>query len=221
MRILVVIEEQSMRQILKKSLEAECYAVDITTNSAKGMQMVDNNHYSALIIDDGVPEMSGLEFTEKIRQFGSSTPILILSANSDVSVKAEILNAGADDYLAKPYSVVELLARLKALLRRPNQLTIEVYRVHDLMLDVKRHIVKRGENNIYLTRKEFSFLKYLLQNRGIVLSRSMIIENVWGVGADPFSNTIESHIMSLRKKIDTPDKEKLIHTITGRGYKIE
>ena len=221
MRILVVVEEQEMREKLTKSLEAECLAVETSTDCVKANNLLINSHYGAIILDDEILNTNCVGYVEEIRNQGYGVPILVLSSDSNVVVKAEILDAGADDYLSKPFSTIELLARIKALLRRPNQVVVEKYRIHDLVLDSKRHIVKRGDKKIYLTRKEFSFLKYLLQNKGIVLSRSMIIENVWGMGADPFSNTIESHIMSIRKKIDTPGKKKLIHTITGRGYKIE
>lgn len=221
MRILVVEDEKEIRNYLKKSLEAECYAVDTADNGEKGLDLARNSKYDLLLLDNIMPKRTGKEMCEILRKEGRNVPILMLSVRSEATTKVDLLNAGADDYLTKPFSIDELSARIKALLRRPKIIEREIYKLNDLTLDVSRHAVKRGNKEIYLARKEFALLNYLMQNRGIVLSRSMIMEHVWDMSADPFSNTIESHIVSLRKKIDVSGKKKLIHTIQGRGYKID
>ncbi len=221
MRILVVEDEKEIRNFLKKSLEAECYAVDTADNGEKGLDFARNNKYDLLLLDNIMPKRTGKEMCEALRKEGRNVPILMLSVKSEATTKVDLLNAGADDYLTKPFSIDELSARIKALLRRPNKIEQEIYKLDNLTLDVSRHAAKRGNREIYLARKEFALLSYLMQNKGIVLSRSMIMEHVWDMSADPFSNTIESHIVSLRKKIDVKGKKKLIHTIQGRGYKID
>jgi DNA-binding response OmpR family regulator len=147
-----------------------------------------------------------------------STPILILSVQSDIEQKISLLNCGADDYLAKPFSFAELSARVRALLRRPKQLEPSQLIVDDLILDRKTYTASRNQKTIYLTPKEFSLLEYLMKNQGTVVSRGMIMEHVWDNSVDPFSNSIETHIMNLRRKIDHGNKHKLIRTVPGRGY---
>ena len=214
-------DEKEIRNYLKKSLESECYAVDLAEDGEKGIKCALANNYDLICLDNIMPKKTGKEVCETLRQRGISTPIIMLSVKSEVTTKVDLLNAGADDYLTKPFSIDELSARMKALLRRPSAIEKEVYKIDNLYVDYNRHLVKRGDKNITLTRKELALLKYLMQNRGTVLSKSMIMEHVWDIGVDPFSNTIESHILSLRKKIDIPREKKLIHTISGRGYKLE
>src|SRR3989339_1829193 len=221
MRILIVEDEVEILNFLKKSLENECYVVDAAKDGEKGSYLARTNHYDLIILDNIMPKKTGLEVCEDIRKDGKNTPILILSVKSEITTKVDLFNAGADDYLTKPFSVDELLARIKALLRRPKQIESEVLQTNDLILDVSKHEVTRGGQEINLTRKEFMLLKYMMKNQGTVLSRSMIMEHVWDMSVDPFSNTIESHIVSLRKKVDLPGKKKLIRTVAGRGYKIE
>jgi two-component system, OmpR family, response regulator len=221
MRVLVVEDETEIRNYLKKSLEAECFVADAAEDGEKGSYLARTNDYDLIILDNIMPKKNGLEVCEDIRKDGKNTPILVLSVKSETTTKVDLLNAGADDYLTKPFSLDELLARSKALLRRPKEIKSEILTIDDLELDASRHRVTRRSEEIYLTRKEFMLLEYLIKNRGIVLSRSMIMEHVWDMSVDPFSNTIDSHIMSLRKKIDTGHKKKLIHTIPGRGYKLE
>jgi DNA-binding response OmpR family regulator len=144
-----------------------------------------------------------------------------LSVKSETSNKVAFLNAGADDYLTKPFSFEELIARIRALLRRPQEIQSDILEIGGLELDSKRHIVKRDGEEIYLTRKEFLLLEYLMKNQGTVLSRGMILEHVWDMNADPFSNTIETHIMTLRKKLDHERQSRLIQTVPGIGYKFD
>lgn len=221
MRLLIVEDEVEILNFLKKSLESECYVVDTAKDGERGSYLARTNEYDLIILDNIMPKKTGLEVCEDIRKDGKNTPILILSVKSEITTKVDLFNAGADDYLTKPFSVDELLARIKALLRRPKQIESEVLQINDLTLDVSKHEVMRGGQEINLTRKEFMLLKYMMKNQGTVLSRSMIMEHVWDMSVDPFSNTIESHIVSLRKKVDLPGKKKLIRTVAGRGYRIE
>ncbi len=221
MRILIVEDEKDIRDFVAKSLKAESFAVDTAADGEKGSFLARTNDYDLIILDNIMPKKSGLQVCEEIRKDGKTVPILILSVKSETTAKVDLLNAGADDYLTKPFSLDELLARVRALLRRPTQIENEILQIDDLIVDTSRQTVRRGGKDIYLTRKEFALLKYLLKNQGIVLSRGMIMEHVWDMTADPFSNTIESHILSLRRKIDTKGKKKLIHTVPGRGYKID
>lgn len=221
MRVLVVEDEKDIGHFLKVGLEAELFTVDIAEDGDRGLYLARTNDYDVLILDNILPKKMGIEICRELRILGKNMPIIVLSVKSDTTTKVELLNAGADDYLIKPFSFEELLARVRALMRRPQQLEDEVYEIDDLKLDTKRHTIKRGGKEVYLTRKEFMLLEYLLRNKGIVLSRGMILEHVWDMDTDPFSNTIESHILSLRKKIDSSGKRKLIHTVPGRGYKLE
>jgi len=221
MKILVVEDEKEIRNFLRRSLEAECFVVDAAEDGERGSFMARTNDYDVVVLDNIMPKKNGLKVCEEIRADGKNTPILVLSVKSEVTSKVDLLNAGADDYLTKPFSLDELMARVKALLRRPKQLKQEILTMDNLMLDVNKHTVTRGKKEIYLTRKEFTLLKYFLMNPGTPLSRSMIMEHVWDMSADPFSNTIEAHVASLRRKIDDRGEIRLIHTLPGRGYKME
>jgi two-component system copper resistance phosphate regulon response regulator CusR len=221
MRILVVEDEKEIRGFVRKTLEAECYAVDTAGNGKDGLEMAQSGHYDLIVLDNIMPKMNGKDMCQALRRDGKEVPILMLSVKTESTTKVDLLNAGVDDYLTKPFSVDELLARIKALLRRPKHLEKEIYELNDLSVDATRHLVKRGGKEAHLTRQEVTLLVYLPKNKGIMLSRSMLMEHVWDMSADPFSNTIEAHIKSLRKKIDTPGKTKLIHTLPGRGYKID
>jgi len=221
MRILIIEDEKEIAEFLKKSLEAENYVVDIAYDGEKGSFLARTNDYDIILLDNIMPKKTGKQVCEEIRRDGKNVPILMISVKSEVTTKVDLLNAGADDYLTKPFSLDELLARIRALLRRPKKIETEILKIDDLVLDTSKHKVMRGDKEIYLTKKEFMLLKYLMKNVGIVLSRGMILEHVWDMSVDAFSNTIESHIRSLRRKIDLPGKKKLIHTIPGFGYKID
>ncbi len=221
MRALIVEDEKQILNFLKKSLQAEHFAVDTAEDGEKGSFLARTNDYDLILLDNIMPKKTGQEVCEEIRSEGINIPILVLSVKSEITTKVDLLNAGADDYMTKPFSLDELMARIKALLRRPKEIESEILKIDGLTLDTSKHIVKQGDKDIYLTRKEFTLLKYLMRNQGIVLSRSMIMEHVWDMSVDPFSNTIESHINSLRKKINIKGKKKLIHTVPGRGYKID
>ena len=169
-----------------------------------------------------LPKMNGNEICQAIRAMKNHVPIIMLSAIDEARKKVELFNCGADDYISKPFSFEELLARIKALLRRPQKIESNILQMDELCLDKNSKSVFYGNKQIHLTRKEFLLLEYLMENQGIVLSRGMILEKIWDMNADPFSNTIESHIATLRKKIN-PHKTKkgeLIQTVSGRGYMI-
>ena len=220
MRILLVEDEKQVADFLIMSLEAECFAVDHAPDGEQGSFLARTNDYDLLILDNLLPGKSGREICADVRQMGREVPILILSVQSDTTAKIDLLNAGADDYLSKPFSLQELTARVRALLRRPHQIAESKLTIGDLTLDPHKHRVTRGKREILLTRKEFMFLEYLLKNKDTVLSRGMILEHVWDMTADPFSNTIEAHVRTLRKKIDAGETLKLIHTVAGIGYRI-
>lgn len=220
MRILVVEDDKNIAEFLKFSLKAEGFIVDCAQDGESGSYMARTNKYDLVILDNVLPKKDGYQICHEIRADGSTVPIILLSVRSEIETKVKLLNAGVDDYLVKPYSFEELLARIKALLRRPQKIEKEVLMVEDLTLDLNNHTVKRGDKEIQLTLKEFCLLEYLMRNSNKVLSRGMIMEHVWDSDIDPFSNTIETHIFNLRRKIGQGNQKKLIHTVSGRGYKI-
>jgi len=177
------------------------------------------NAYDAVILDWVMPKKLGPEVCAEIRASGKTMPIIFLTVSSEVASKVQALELGADDYLTKPFSFQELLARLRAVLRRPTQTISEILTVEDLIMDVTKQTVHRQQEELKLTRKEFMLLEYLLRNKGGVISRSELLEHVQDSSVDIFSNTIESHIVSLRKKLNGSRRKELIHTISGRGYK--
>ena len=221
MKLLIVEDDEKIRGFLKESLEAEYYAVDAVADGENGSYLARTNDYDLLILDYQLPNKTGLDICREVREAEKTMPILVLSVKSETVTKTQLLDAGADDYLTKPFVLSELLARVRALLRRPTGIVDDILLAGDLELDINRNIVKKREKPIELTRKEFMLLKYLMQNRGTVVSRGMILEHVWDMSVDIFSNTIESHILSLRKKLkDQKGPDQLIQTVPGRGYKI-
>jgi DNA-binding response OmpR family regulator len=220
MRILVVEDQHDAARTLKEKLEAECYAVDVEHDGERAFYRARTNEYDLILLDNILPGKTGPEICSDLREYKISTPILILSVQSDIQDKIKLLNCGADDYLAKPFSYTELSARARALLRRPRGVEGKKLSVGDLNLDRATYSAMRGSKTIRLTPKEFSLLEYLIKNQGKVLSRRMILEHVWDDIADPFSNNIETHITNLRKKVDRGHAKKLIHTAHGQGYKI-
>jgi two-component system, OmpR family, response regulator len=221
MRILVVEDDLKINDFLKMSLEAEYFAVDTAHEGDEGFYLGRTNEYDLIILDSMLPGKHGLEICKDLRELGITTPIIGLSVRSETVNKVGFLNAGADDYLTKPFSFEELMARIRALLRRPHGIHTDIIEIGTLELDTKKHIVKKNGKEVYLTRKEFLLLEYLMKNPGTALSRGMILEHVWDMNADPFSNTIETHIMTLRRKIDYEVSSRLIRTVPGVGYKID
>lgn len=221
MRILIVEDDPQINNFLTASLRSEYFLVDSVQDGEKGLYLAQTNEYDLIILDYILPHVTGLEICEKLRQNEIASPIIGLSVKSDIANKVQFLNAGADDYLTKPFSFEELHARIRALLRRPNILNSDIIEISDIVLNIKTHTVTKAAKLVYLTKKEFALLEYLMRNRGTVISRGMLLEHVWDMNADPFSNTIETHIMTLRRKVDNNRKSRLIHTVPGIGYKFD
>ena len=218
MRVLIVEDEKRIRDFLKEHLKSDYYEIDVAADGQKGLEFMKINNYDLVILDNVLPKKTGLEVCTEARKAGVTSPILVLSVLSDSKQKIALLEAGADDYLAKPFSFKELQARMTALLRRPKIIQQDVLQIQDIQLNTATHEVLVGNKELLLTRKEFMLLRYFMSNVGLVLSRGMLIEHVWDMNADPFSNTIEAHIVSLRKKLGG-GSQKYIQTISGRGYK--
>lgn len=220
MRILIIEDDSNLREILKTSLESEGFIVDTTDNGESGSYIARTNSYNLIILDNILPKKSGLLVCREIKTVAKNVPILVISIITEEAEKVTLLDSGADDYISKPFSYIELVARIKALLRRPYNIQEPVLTLDDLTLDTVSQNVSRGKKRIYLTRKEFILLECLMRQTGRVVSRGQIIDQVWESDSDPFSNTLETHIRNLRKKVDLKHR-KLIHTISGRGYKID
>jgi DNA-binding response OmpR family regulator len=221
MRVLVVEDDGDLRQSVVSCLAQESFAVDEAADGVEGLYLGRLNEYDLVVTDYALPGKDGLELCAGLREHGKTMPILVLSVKGTVPDKVALLDRGADDYLVKPFSYEEFVARVRALLRRPPQLAEPVITVGDLTIDSARQVVQCGSREVYLTRKEFSLLEYLARHQGTVVSRSMLMEHVWNMDRDLFSNTIEAHILNLRKKLAVRTKRKLIHTVSGRGYKVE
>ena len=221
MRILLVEDDVAIARSLKEGLEDEAYAVDVVHDGDEGYRTATADDYDVIILDVMLPEMNGYEVCRVLRKDGNQTPILMLTARDAERDIVEGLDMGADDYLAKPFSFEVLLARLRALLRRPNEKLEEVLRVCDLTLDPSSKKVMRASQEISLTAKEYAVLEYLMRNAGKVLSKEQIISHVWDFDADVLPNNVELFIMFLRRKIDKSFGSKLIHTVPGFGYKLE
>lgn len=222
MRILVVEDERKIARALVAALKQEKYAVDICYDGTEAYAMADAIKYDLMIFDRMIPgDYDGLSLTKKLRSQGNHTPILMLTALSTVRDKTNGLDGGADDYLTKPFALDELLARVRALMRRPKISSESILKIADLTIDLNSHKVRRNGNDIELTNKEFSLLEYLARNKGMPLSKNQIIEHVWDFDADILPNNIEVHISYLRDKIDKKYTKKLIQTVRGVGYKID
>lgn len=222
MRLLLVEDEQKIANALKRGLEQEAYAVDVAYDGQEGLNRALTGRYDLLILDRMLPNISdGLDICRAVRREGNKQPILMLTARDGTRDRVEGLDGGADDYLVKPFSFEELLARVRALLRRPEQATDTVLRVADLELTPGAFDVRRTGRRIELSRKEFALLEYLMRNPGRVLTKDQLIAHVWDFDADILPNTVEAFIAALRHKIDKPfDGPALIHTVRGFGYRL-
>jgi DNA-binding response OmpR family regulator len=223
MRILLVEDDHKIANAIKKGLEQESYAVDLAFDSKEGIGSALTFDYDLIILDRMLPgNIDGIDICRVIRKKKRSVPVLMLTAKDKIADRVEGLNAGADDYLIKPFAFVELLARIKALLRRPNKTLGTVLNIEDLKLDTITFKVERGDKTITLSSTEFRLLEYLMRNPNRILTKDNIIEHVWDYDADILPNTVEVYVGYLRNKIDKPFKNKteLIQTVRGFGYKI-
>ena len=223
MRILVVEDEHRIATSIKSGLVQERHTVDLAFRGDDGYDLASENSYELIILDRMLPGLDGLDVCRKLRSKNIHTPILILTAKSRTADKIEGLDGGADDYLTKPFSFEELLARIRALSRRPEKSVNNELKISDLSLDSKTFKVYRKSKAIELSKKEFSVLEFLMKNANKVISKEQLIENVWDYDADILPNTIEVNIRNLRNKIEKPfkDAKSLIKTVRGFGYKVE
>lgn len=220
MRLLVVEDEKRIADFLSRGLESAGYAVDLTASGQQALELIQSADYDLIILDLMLPDMDGLDVLARIRNRKVSPPVMILSARNAVDDRVKGLELGADDYLVKPFAFVELLARVRALLRRGQPMP-ERLQVGDLVLDCIRRKVTRAGQPIELAPKEFSILEYMMRNPGRPLSRTMIVEHVWDMDYDGLTNIVDVYIRHLRRKIDEGWPTKLIHTVRGIGYMLE
>ncbi|MCA9461431.1 MAG: response regulator transcription factor [Nitrospira sp.] len=218
MRILVVEDEPKVASFIRRALEEESYAVDVCGDGPGGLDWAQTVNYDLIILDLMLPGLPGVEVLKRVRAAGIKTPVLILTARSEVDQRVKGLDAGADDYLTKPFAIEELLARARALLRRAGGAPTGVLQVDDLILNPVTREVTRAGQRLEMTTKEYALLEYLMRNAGRVLTRSMITEHVWDLDFDTFTNVIDVYISYLRNKIDKGREKSLIQTVRGSGY---
>jgi len=222
MRVLIVEDERKVAQFLKKGFQSEAFAVDIASDGAEGARLALSEAYDAIILDLMLPKINGIELLEEIRREGVDTPILILTAKSEVEDRVKGLNAGADDYLPKPFSFSEVLARVRAIVRRSSaDVRSSVLEMGDIRMDLLTRSVVRGSKPITLTNKEFELLEYLLRNKGRVLSRVTLTEHIWDMDFDTETNVVDVLVNRLRRKLEEGFATKVIHTIRGVGYSMK
>ncbi len=221
MRMLVVEDEHKIAGAIKRGLEQESYAVDVAYDSDSGLSMAIGEDYDLIILDRMLPGLiEGIDIAKEVRANGIHTPILFLTAKDSISDRVIGLNAGADDYLVKPFAFEELIARVRALLRRPHEAVPTVLKLDDIEMNVSSGIVKRGGKLVTLSAKEYALLEYMIRNQNMVLSKNQIINHVWDYDADILPNTVEVFIGYLRNKLERPFRgPKIIHTVRGFGYK--
>ena len=218
MRLLVVEDERDLNRVISKRLESEGYSVDRCYNGEEALEFIDAGEFDAIIMDIMMPKLSGIEVLKTLRARGDGTPVLLLTAKDSISDRVEGLDAGAQDYLVKPFAFEELLARIRVMTRKLAGSTTNEFSAGDLVLDISRRTVTRAGKEILLSAKEFEILEYMMRNKGIVLSREKIENHVWNFDYSGGTNVVDVYIRYLRKKIDEDYPEKLIHTIRGAGY---
>lgn len=218
MRVLLVEDDPRIARFVSQGLREQTYAVDVTADGEDALYKASVNDYDAVILDVLIPGCDGFEVCRELRAAGSNVPVIMLTARDAIQDRIAGLDSGADDYLTKPFEVMELLARLRALLRRGHVVRPATITIADLVIDTRAHHVMRAGRRIELTAKEYALLEYLARERGRVLGRAEIAEHVWDENFDPFSNLIDVNINRLRRKIDDPFSAHLIHTRRGEGY---
>jgi DNA-binding response OmpR family regulator len=218
MRILVVEDEKKTASFIRKALQAEGFAVDVCHNGEDALSAPAVTPYDVIVLDIMLPGRDGLSLLRHWRQNRQSTPVLLLSARGEVNERVEGLNIGADDYLPKPFALVELIARVRALTRRSGENKSVVLKVADLSLDTVTHLAERGGKRIELTAREYRLLEYLMRSAGRLCGRMMILEKVWDYSFDPGTNLVDVYVKRLRQKVDADFEPKLLHTVRGTGY---
>jgi heavy metal response regulator len=221
MKILLIEDDKHIIGFLKKGLKEEGYLVEVAYDGEDGLCLAENEGFDLIILDILLPKLDGFELCRRLRAKGNSTLILMLTAKDDIEDRVRGLDVGADDYLVKPFAFEELLARIRALMRRQKNAEGSVLKVGDLTLNLLTREAKRGEITIELTAKEFELLRFLVYHPGQVFTRTQIVEHVWGYDFDYYSNVVDVYIKYLREKVDNPFEHKLIHTVRGMGYKIQ
>lgn len=218
MRILVAEDERDLNEILCKKLRSEDYCVDGCFDGEEALDYLESVEYDAVVLDIMMPKRNGLQVVEQLRRQGNRTPVLFLTARDSIDDRVTGLDAGADDYLVKPFAFDELLARLRVMTRKHSGERSNLFTIDDLTLDIRSKRVERGGVELKLSAKEYALLEYLIRNKGVVLSRIQIEENIWGFDYEGSSNIVDVYIRYLRRKIDKDHPVKLIHTIRGSGY---
>jgi len=220
MRVLLVEDDPALAESVERYLRQEGFAVDAVASAAAALRESRIFDYDVVVLDLNLPDADGLDVCRQLRERGGTARILMATARDAVAARVEGLDAGADDYLVKPYALAELVARVRALLRRPDELIPVTLRVGDLTLDTATRRARRGEREIELTAKEFAVLQFLMRNPGRVLTREQISERAWDANYDPLSNVIDVYIARLRRKLEAPGERPLLETIRGAGYRI-
>jgi DNA-binding response OmpR family regulator len=218
MRVLVVEDEKKTASFVRKALQAESFAVDVAANGDDALIAAANTPFDVIVLDIMLPGRDGLSVLRQLRERKNTTPVLLLSARGEVNERVDGLNAGADDYLPKPFELAELIARVRALTRRGSEGKSSVLALADLKLDTVTHKALRGETEIELTVREYRLLEFLMRSAGRPCGRMMILEKVWDYDFDPGTNLVDVYIRRLREKIDSDFEPKLLHTIRGSGY---
>jgi len=220
--ILVIEDERRLASLVRRALQEEGHLVEVSNDGAEGLEMAEATGYDLLVLDLMLPHLDGVEICRRLRSAGNDVRILMLTARDSVEDRVAGLEAGADDYLVKPFSFTELIARVKALARRQIQPQVEIELTSgDLVLDLQRHEARRDGRTIELTAKEFQLLEYLMRNAGHVMTRTQILDQVWGYNLDSFSNVVDIYVHYLRNKIDRDFPEPLIRTVRGVGYSLK
>lgn len=220
MKILIIDDEPAIVEFLKQGLEANFFDVETAQDGERGAFLGRTGSYDLIILDYVLPKMNGPEVLKEIRSEKKHIPVIMLTVKSELQTKEQAFGLGADDYVTKPFLFAELLLRIQAILKRPTKTEGDFFKIDNLTLSTRTKLVRRASREIYLTRREFNLLEFLLRHRDQIVSRQQLLEHVWDYNFDPFSNSIESHIASLRRKLNQNKNRNLIHTFNGRGYKL-
>lgn len=218
MKLLVIEDEKKIANLLQKGFREQGYEVEISANGEDGLERASSNPYDAIVIDIMLPGRDGLSVLRSLRERKVTTPVMIVTARGEVSERVEGLNLGADDYIAKPFSMDEVIARIRALIRRVTGETISLYKVGDLVMNLVKREVLRGSRRVDLTSREFRLLEHLMRSPGQVVTRTQIIQRVWEYHFDPGTNLVDVYIQRLRRKVDDGEESRLIQTVRGIGY---